>query len=78
MECIDLMAVRRSYLIVKGLEDWITCDMIEDHFVAESKGERVESVAIDTTAGTAVVKFACPKGSLTAVVCNVIIVVQDR
>lgn len=60
-ECIDLMDVRKSYLIVKGLEDWITADLIEEHFAAEANGERVESVEM-VEAGIAVVKFARPKG----------------
>lgn len=56
------MEVRTFYLIVKGLDDWITDSMVKENFEAESNGERVEFV--DVKAGTAVVKFACPKGIL--------------
>lgn len=60
MERFDLMEVWRPYLIARGLEEWITSDIIKDHFKAEANGATVEFVEVQGT--EAKITFANPQG----------------
>ena len=60
MEKIDLMGIKRFYLRVKGLEDWMDEEMVKEHFYSEAGRQTVESVEIEE--GTAIIRYACSKG----------------
>ena len=60
-EEIDLMEIKIPYLIVYGLEDWMSHEVIEEHFQEITK-EKVLSVLLSDDAVTATVKFVDPKG----------------
>ena len=60
-EEIDLMEIKIPYLIVYGLENWMSHDVIEDYFKKVTK-EKVQSVVLSDDATTATVKFVDPKG----------------
>lgn len=49
MERFDLTEVWRPYLVVRGLEEWIEKDFIEEHFREISKGAAIEYVEIEGT-----------------------------
>ena len=61
-EEIDLMEVKLPYLIVYGLEDWMSDEIIEEHFQYVTQ-EKVQSVVLSDDAATATVKFVDPKGN---------------
>ena len=60
-EEIDLMEIKIPYLIVCDLEDWMSDEIIEEHFQEVTK-EKVQSVVLSDDAATATVKFVDPKG----------------
>ena len=62
VERFDLMEVWRPYLIARGLEEWITKDVIEEHFAAEAGGAKVESVEVRERGREAKVVFLNPQG----------------
>ena len=41
------MEVWRPYLIVRGLEDWIAKEIVEEHFEDTASGAKIESIEIE-------------------------------
>ncbi len=66
MERFDLSDLEAfpPYLLVRGLEDWFTEEMLEEHFEAEAQGAKIKSV--DVTGSEAKIVFADPQGSMVA------------
>ena len=60
-EEIDLMEIKIPYMKVYGLEDWMSHNVIEEHFQEVTK-EKVQCVVLSDDAATATVKFVDPKG----------------
>ena len=60
MERIDLTEVWRPYLVVRGLEDWIEKEFIEEHFRELARGAAIEYVAVEST--EAKIMFVDPQG----------------
>ena len=46
VERCDLVDVWRPYLVVRGLEDWISKEIIEEHFEETANGAKIESIEI--------------------------------
>lgn len=60
MKRFDLMEVCHPYLIARGVEEWITSDVIKDHFEAEANGATVEFIEMHGT--NARITFINPQG----------------
>ncbi len=65
MERFDLSEAFPPYLLVRGLEDWFTEEMLEEHFEAEAQGAKIESV--DVTGSEAKIVFSNPQGIISMV-----------
>ena len=67
IERCDLTEVWRPYLMVRGLEDWIEEEYVEEHFKELAKGAAIEFVKIKDN--EAEIMFINPQGTNRGLEC---------